>query len=191
MILDFFKERQLPSYIAAKRNPSGWYSHFKVFYVDWVFELDGKLFQHCCAFVYFSTGKSGSSGDPVWSEGQVPECQSTLMKIPDDCKLPSFVAVNDPSLPVLSLLRTIFILNRHWGDLYAVGHYKPVISTSVSFLYYSSRYIYPRTIFILRFFCRWLRRPQTLDVNKVVFRCLKSSFDNFKPRFAFQQWNRG
>ena len=81
---------------------------------------------------FVCVGKGGSGGDGVWSEGVAPECASALMMIPDDGKLPSFVAVNDPSLSVLSLLRTIFILNRHWGDLYAVCHYKPVIPLCVS-----------------------------------------------------------
>lgn len=42
-------------------------------------------------------------------------------------RLPECVTVEDPSLEVLNLLRIVHALNRHWGFLYQLVDYKPIL----------------------------------------------------------------
>jgi E3 ubiquitin-protein ligase TRIP12 len=43
-------------------------------------------------------------------------------------RMPEYVTVDDPSLEVLNLLRIVHSLNRHWGFLYNLVDYKPILS---------------------------------------------------------------
>lgn len=47
--------------------------------------------------------------------------------------LPDYVQIQDPSLPVLSLLRVLNAINRYWTSLYPTQlHNNPIIPFSVS-----------------------------------------------------------
>ena len=45
-------------------------------------------------------------------------------------RLPDCVNVEDPSLEVLNLLRIVHALNRHWGFLYQLVDYKPILPST-------------------------------------------------------------
>ena len=95
--------------------------------------------------IYFLTGttsKKGQKGsgkgsnkskrkapDDLWNEGQAPSMQNPLTPFLVD-KLPINSSLDDPSLEVLCLLRTLHALNRYWGSLYEglTRLYAPVIS---------------------------------------------------------------
>lgn len=59
-------------------------------------------------------------------------------------RLPDSVSVSDASLDVLSLLRVLHALSRHWGTLYNLPHYKSLLPQQVStfFLPLSFTYTY-------------------------------------------------
>ncbi|XP_076344228.1 E3 ubiquitin-protein ligase TRIP12-like isoform X3 [Tachypleus tridentatus] len=65
-------------------------------------------------------------GDELWNEGIVPETVSLLSQYLT-AKLPDSVAVQDPSLEVICLLRVIHALCRYWGFLYNMSCWAPAI----------------------------------------------------------------
>lgn len=58
--------------------------------------------------------------DEVWTEGKTPAVVSPIDPYLQP-KLPQSVAVRDPSLEIIILLRTLFGLNRHWSWFYRNG----------------------------------------------------------------------
>ncbi|XP_025418550.1 E3 ubiquitin-protein ligase TRIP12 [Sipha flava] len=74
-----------------------------------------------------SSGKKGRSGthksaskrvkDELWLEGIVSPVKSSLESYLQ-LSLPDYVQIQDPSLPVLSLLRVLNAINRYWTSLY-------------------------------------------------------------------------
>ncbi|XP_050539667.1 E3 ubiquitin-protein ligase TRIP12 isoform X2 [Daktulosphaira vitifoliae] len=62
-----------------------------------------------------STSKKAK--DELWLEGNVTPIKSPLESYLQ-LSLPEYVQVQDPSLPVLSLLRVLYALNRYWTSLY-------------------------------------------------------------------------
>lgn len=62
-------------------------------------------------------------------DGVAPEAQSPLTPMLS-MKLPECVTVDDPSLEVLALLRVLHALNRHWGFLYRLVDYRPILATT-------------------------------------------------------------
>ncbi|XP_060862971.1 E3 ubiquitin-protein ligase TRIP12 isoform X1 [Metopolophium dirhodum] len=74
-----------------------------------------------------SSGKKGRSGthksaskkvkDELWLEGVVSPVKSSLEPYLQ-LSLPEYVQIQDPSLPVLSLLRVLNAINRYWTSLY-------------------------------------------------------------------------
>ena len=93
-------------------------------------------------FLIGTTSKKGQKGsgkgsnkskrkapDDLWNEGQAPSMQNPLTPFLVD-KLPINSSLDDPSLEVLCLLRTLHALNRYWGSLYEglTRLYAPVIS---------------------------------------------------------------
>ena len=101
--------------------------------------------QHLCFF--FSGGSSGSGGkkgqkghggkgsnkskrkapDELWNEGLAPCLQNPLTPFLVD-KLPTSNNLDDPSLEVLCLLRTLHALNRYWGSLFEGKHKSVLLS---------------------------------------------------------------
>ncbi|GAB6020162.1 Ubiquitin-protein ligase [Chamberlinius hualienensis] len=72
-------------------------------------------------------GLSRRKGDDLWNEGNVPEFLSPLLPYLTP-NLPSTITVQDASLEVIALLRVLHALNRHWGCLYMLSSYRPVLS---------------------------------------------------------------
>jgi hypothetical protein len=61
------------------------------------------------------------------SDGVAPEVNSPIVPFLT-MRMPEYVTVDDPSLEVLNLLRIVHSLNRHWGFLYNLVDYKPILS---------------------------------------------------------------
>lgn len=60
------------------------------------------------------------------ADGVAPDVNSPIVPFLT-MRLPEYVTIEDPSLEVLNLLRAIHALGRHWGFLYNVIDYKPVL----------------------------------------------------------------
>ena len=96
-----------------------------------------------------ATGKSSGKkkGDDLWSgtesvDNSIHTSVSSVLSSTSDgvapdpqwpvtsfltAKLPDYVTVDDPSMQVLNLLRVIHSLNRHWGFLYQLVDYRPIL----------------------------------------------------------------
>ena len=61
----------------------------------------------------------------------MPALQSPLRPFLNP-QLPELVTIQDASLEVLCLLRTLHALNRHWGSLYASYEPNPLLNQQVS-----------------------------------------------------------
>ena len=97
-----------------------------------VFHFDGSM-HLIIEWLFFSGsgGKKGQKGhggkgsnkskrkapDELWNEGLAPCLQNPLTPFLVD-KLPTSNNLDDPSLEVLCLLRTLHALNRYWGSLF-------------------------------------------------------------------------
>ena len=62
-------------------------------------------------------------------DGVAPEVNSHIVPFLS-MRLPEYVTVEDPSLEVLNLLRIVHALNRHWGFLFQLVDYKPILSNN-------------------------------------------------------------
>uniref|UniRef100_A0A023FVJ0 E3 ubiquitin-protein ligase n=1 Tax=Amblyomma parvum TaxID=251391 RepID=A0A023FVJ0_AMBPA len=67
--------------------------------------------------------------DDLWNEGVVPDTVSLLHQHLS-AALPESVAIQDPSLPVIALLRVVYSLSQHWGHLYELHSYQPALPRS-------------------------------------------------------------
>lgn len=67
--------------------------------------------------------------DDLWNEGTVPETVSLLHQYLS-ATLPESVTIQDPSLPVIALLRVVYALSQHWGHLYELHSYLPAVPRS-------------------------------------------------------------
>ncbi|XP_050045361.1 E3 ubiquitin-protein ligase TRIP12 isoform X2 [Dermacentor andersoni] len=67
--------------------------------------------------------------DDLWNDGVVPDTVSLLHQHLSST-LPESVTIQDPSLPVIALLRVVYALSQHWGYLYELHSYHPALPRS-------------------------------------------------------------
>lgn len=67
--------------------------------------------------------------DDLWNEGVVADTVSLLHQHLSTT-LPESVTIQDPSLPVIALLRVVYALSQHWGYLYELHSYQSALPRS-------------------------------------------------------------